>query len=256
MFEARFQSFDDRTERGASAPRVAALRAELIRRGLDGFVVPRTDRYQNEYVPPCAERLAFITGFSGSAGLAVVLAERAVLFVDGRYQLQAAEEVDGAIFTIEHLIERPPPAWLEANLRGGQKLGYSPWLHTVDGAERLAKACAAAGASLAVIGDAEEVETLVEPVRDADGLVIEATFLEPDAALARERGHLTAADAGRLAAAAGVGALYLTHISGRYDPAAIAAEAAQHFPDARVVGDFDRITVQPRAALAPKRPAI
>ena len=114
----------------------------------------------------------------------------------------------------------------------------------------------AAGASLAVIGDAEEVETLVEPVRDADGLVIEATFLEPNAALARERGHLTAADAGRLAAAAGVGALYLTHISGRYDRAAIAAEATQHFPDARVVGDFDQITVQPRAALAPKRPAI
>ena len=153
MFEARFQSFDDRTERGASAPRVGALRAELARRGLDGFVVPRTDRYQNEYVPPCAERLAFVTGFSGSAGLAIVLADRAVLFVDGRYQLQAAEEVDGALFTIEHLIERPPPAWIEANLREGQKLGYSPWLHTVDGAERLAKACTAAGASLVPVAD-------------------------------------------------------------------------------------------------------
>ena len=103
---------------------------------------------------------------------------------------------------------------------------------------------AAAGASLAVIGDAEEVETLVEPVRGTDALVIEATFLEQDAALARERGHLTAGDAGRLAAAAGVGALYLTHISGRYDPAAIAAEAAQHFPNARVVSDFEKVTVR------------
>jgi ribonuclease Z len=99
------------------------------------------------------------------------------------------------------------------------------------------------GTSLAVIGDAEEIGTLVEAVRGADALVVEATFLEPDAALARQRGHLTAGDAGRLAAAAGVGALYLTHISGRYDPAAIAAEAAQHFPTVRVVSDFDRVTV-------------
>lgn len=103
------------------------------------------------------------------------------------------------------------------------------------------------GASLAVVGDAEEVETLVEPIRGADALVIEATFLEQDAVLAHERGHLTAADAGWLAAAAGVGALYLTHISGRYDPAAVAAEAAQHFPAAKVVGDFERVTVQARA---------
>jgi ribonuclease Z len=104
------------------------------------------------------------------------------------------------------------------------------------------------GASLAVVGDAEEVESLVEPARGADALVIEATFLEEDAALAHERGHLTAADAGWLAARAGVGALYLTHISGRYDPAAIAVEAAQHFPEVKVVADFDRATVQARAS--------
>ena len=103
---------------------------------------------------------------------------------------------------------------------------------------------ALAGASLAVVGDAEEVASLVEPVRGADALVIEATFLEADAAMALERGHLTAADAGWLAAVAGVGSLYLTHISGRYDPADIAAEAARHFPNVRVVADFDRIAVQ------------
>jgi ribonuclease Z len=103
-----------------------------------------------------------------------------------------------------------------------------------------------AGTSLVVIGDAEEVETLVEPARGADALVIEATFLEPDEALARQRGHLTAGDAGRLAAEAGVGALYLTHISGRYDPAAIAAEAARHFPSARVVSDFEKVTAPAR----------
>jgi len=153
MFEARFQSFDDRGERGAAAPRVAALRAELSRRGLDGFLVPRADRFQNEYVPPCAERLAWLTGFTGSAGLALVLADRAVLFVDGRYQVQAREEVDDAIFLLAHLVEQPPPDWIEANLRPETKLGYSPWLHSVDGAERLAKACAAAGASLVAVED-------------------------------------------------------------------------------------------------------
>jgi ribonuclease Z len=102
---------------------------------------------------------------------------------------------------------------------------------------------AAAGISLAVVGDAEEVESLSAPVSGADALVIEATFLEADAALAAERGHLTAAQAGRLAAAAEVGALYLTHVSGRYDPADIAAEAGRFFPNVPVANDFDRVTV-------------
>ena len=146
MFEAHFQSFDDRSDSGAAAERVAALRMELLVRGLDGFVVPRADRFQNEYVPPSDERLAWLTGFSGSAGMAIVLADRAVLFVDGRYQVQVREEVDGAVFAIEHLVENPPPAWIKANLPAGAKLGYSPWLHTIDGAERLAKACGEARA--------------------------------------------------------------------------------------------------------------
>ena len=148
MFEARFQSFEDQAERGASAERLAALRAELARRGLDGFIVPRADRYQNEYVPPSDARLAWLSGFTGSAGVAIVLADRAAIFVDGRYKVQVAEEVDSASFTVEHLVERPPGAWIEANLAAGKKLGYSPWLHTVDGAEQLAKACAAAGGNL------------------------------------------------------------------------------------------------------------
>jgi Xaa-Pro aminopeptidase len=153
MFEAHFQSFEDRGGRDDSAPRLAALRAELKRRGLDGFVVPRADRYQNEYVPPCAERLAWLTGFAGSAGLAIVLADRAVLFVDGRYTVQARDEVDAAAFAIEHLVEHPPTVWIEEHLPAGAKLGYSPWLHTVDGAERLGKACEAAGGSLVAVAD-------------------------------------------------------------------------------------------------------
>ena len=89
MFEARLQSFEDRTERAASGPRVAALRTELARHDLTGWIVPRADRHQNEYVPAREERLAWLTGFTGSAGAAIVLMERAVLFVDGRYTLQA-----------------------------------------------------------------------------------------------------------------------------------------------------------------------
>jgi Xaa-Pro aminopeptidase len=153
MFEAIFQTFEDRSDPGQSAGRVAALRAELKLRGLDGFIVPRSDEFQNEYVPPSAERLAWLTGFTGSAGLAIVLADRAVLFVDGRYQVQVREEVDSAIFTIEHLVENPPPAWIEGNLPAGTQLGYSPWLHTIEGAERFAKACATAGASLVAVDD-------------------------------------------------------------------------------------------------------
>jgi Xaa-Pro aminopeptidase len=147
MFEARFQSFDD-PQPAQTGPRVQALRAELSRRGLSGFVLPRADRHQNEYLAPAEERLAWLTGFSGSAGTAVVLADRAALFVDGRYTLQAGQQVDAAVFAIVPIAETSVERWLEANLPAGAKLGFDPWLHTVDGAERLARACSDAGATL------------------------------------------------------------------------------------------------------------
>jgi len=153
MFEAKFQTFDDRNERAAVAARVAALRAELTRRGLDGFIVPRADRQQNEYVPPSEERLAWLTGFTGSAGCAVVLADKAALFVDGRYTVQAGEQTDTTLFAIAHVIDTPPEQWLETNLTAGATFGYDPWLHTSDGAEKLAKACATAGATLVPVAD-------------------------------------------------------------------------------------------------------
>ena len=127
---------------------VDRLRDELARRRLDGFVVPRADEHQGEYVPPCAERLAWLTGFTGSAGLAVVLDDRAALFVDGRYTLQAAAESDGRVFALQHLVAQPPEAWPAENLAEGRRLGFDPWLHTADGAERLAAACARAKAEL------------------------------------------------------------------------------------------------------------
>ncbi len=153
MFEAHFQTFDDSSERAESAARVECLRAELKRRGLSGFVVPRADRQQNEYLPASEERLAWLTGFTGSAGAAVVLAETAAVFVDGRYTVQAAAQVDDALFAIEHLVERPPEQWLEQNLKAGDKIGFDPWLHTNENAERLRQACATAGAELVAVGD-------------------------------------------------------------------------------------------------------
>ena len=159
MFEARFQSFDDSSERGHSAARVAALRAELKRRGLDGFVVPRADRQQNEYLPASEERLSWLTGFTGSAGAAVVLTERAAVFVDGRYTVQANAQIDGSVFTIEHLVDRPSEQWIERNLSRGGRLGYDPWLHTSDQVEKLRKACATAGADLVAV-DSNPIDAL------------------------------------------------------------------------------------------------
>jgi Xaa-Pro aminopeptidase len=202
MFEAHFQSFEDRSASGDSASRLAGLRAELKRRGLDGFIVPRADRYQNEYVPPCAERLAWLTGFTGSAGLAIVLADRAVLFVDGRYTVQARDEVDAAAFAIDHLVEHPPPQWIEQNLPAGAKLGYSPWLHTVDGAERLAKACEAAGGSLvAVAANPIDACWQARPAPPLGAVVLhDVRYAGEDAAakLARVRAELAKLNAGAL----------------------------------------------------------
>jgi Xaa-Pro aminopeptidase len=147
-FHAKFQTFDDSADTQDVPARLDALRAELGRRGLDGFVIPHADRHQNEYLPPNEERLAWLTGFTGSAGAAIVLADRAVLFVDGRYTLQARDQTDPRLFTIEHLVDTPPAVWIEMNLLAGKRLGFDPWLHTAEGAERLSKACANAGAVL------------------------------------------------------------------------------------------------------------
>ncbi|MGC2717805.1 MAG: aminopeptidase P family protein [Pseudolabrys sp.] len=159
MFEARFQSFDDSSERAQSAARVAELRAELERRGLDGFMVPRADRQQNEYLPASEERLAWLTGFTGSAGAAAVLSDRAALFVDGRYTVQASSQVDSNIFSLEHMVEHPAEQWLEQNLKNGTKLGYDPWLHTSEQAEKLKKACLSAGAELVAV-DSNPIDSL------------------------------------------------------------------------------------------------
>src|SRR3954452_19530186 len=148
MFEALFQTFDEPESGVALTARLSALREELARRNLSGFVVPRADQQQNEYVPPSEERLAWLTGFTGSAGQAVVLPHEAAIFVDGRYTLQAAKQVDRKAWTIEPLADPPPENWLTKHLKTGDRLGFDPWLHTSAAADRLARACAQAGAEL------------------------------------------------------------------------------------------------------------
>jgi len=140
-------------QRTGTAGRVAALRAELERRGLAGFVVPRADEHQGEYVSPRAERLAWLTGFTGSAGLAIVMQQAAAIFVDGRYTLQVTQQVETSLFVTRHLTDQPPEAWIAENLPAGGKLGYDPWLHTPDGLEGLRRAAVRAGGELVACAD-------------------------------------------------------------------------------------------------------
>jgi Xaa-Pro aminopeptidase len=133
------------------AVRLGRLRQQLVSQGLDGFIVPRADEHQGEYVPPRGQRLAWLTGFTGSAGAAIVLRDRAALFVDGRYTLQAAAQVDTQVFEIHHLIDEPPERWIGTALTAGAVLGYDPWLHTPNDVERLRAATEKVGASLRAV---------------------------------------------------------------------------------------------------------
>jgi Xaa-Pro aminopeptidase len=152
MFESYYQSFEDQADSSQGAVRVAALRAELARLGLDGFLIPRADEHQDEYVPACEERLAWLSGFTGSAGLAIVLKECAAIFVDGRYSLAVRDQVDLTIFSPVALTETSPQDWLKANLQPNMRLGYDPWLHTPSQLERIGKIVQAVGAELVAVG--------------------------------------------------------------------------------------------------------
>lgn len=143
-----FQSFEEVSSPGAAPERVAALRREIKSRGLDGFLVPHSDEYQNEFLPPEAERLRWLTGFSGSAGAAIILAGNAALFVDGRYTLQARNQVDGSLFELLQIPEGKPSKWLKGKLPDGGRIGYDPRLHTVKEVERLSESLGKAGIEL------------------------------------------------------------------------------------------------------------
>ena len=137
------QDFRRRTTPDTGAARLAALRAAMAEAGVDAFLVPRADAHQGENVAPRDERLAWLTGFTGSAGLAVVTADRAVVFVDGRYRLQVRGQVDPDRFEVAPHPRRTSrrTGW-PRRCRGGGRLGFDPWLHTAKEIEELGEALA------------------------------------------------------------------------------------------------------------------
>ncbi|WP_020174726.1 aminopeptidase P family protein [Methyloferula stellata] len=151
MFEALYQTFEDSADSSQSAERVAALRSTFRKYQIDGYLIPRADRHQNEYVAPADERLAWLSGFTGSAGLAIVLRRQAVLFIDGRYTLAVQSQIDPEVFEPVALAQISPDRWLETKLRKGSRIGYDPWLHTPGQIARYAVAAAKAGAELVAV---------------------------------------------------------------------------------------------------------
>ena len=141
------QSFQETTSPSFGETHLPLVRARMAEQGLDGFLVPHEDEHQNEYLPEANERLAWLTGFSGSAGAAVVMQDRAAVFADGRYTVQVRAQVDPAQFEILDLVEGGVPAYLERAPKGSV-IGYDPRLHSPDALARLERSAAKAGASL------------------------------------------------------------------------------------------------------------
>src|SRR6202000_1721118 len=131
------QTFDETTHPSFGPKRVPLIRQPMASQGLDGFLVPHEDEHQNEYLPAANDRLAWATGFTGSAGAAVILADKAAGFVDGRYTLPVRDQVDESLFEIRDLMDGGVTAWLEASLAAGQTVGYDPRLHSPQALERL-----------------------------------------------------------------------------------------------------------------------
>jgi Xaa-Pro aminopeptidase len=130
------------------ADRLKALREQLKASQLDGFVVPLTDEHMSEYVGSYAQRLAWLTGFQGSAGSAVVLPEEAAIFVDGRYTLQVRQQVSETEWSYQSVPETSTTQWLEEHAPEGARIGYDPWLHTRDWVAKAKEALASRGAEL------------------------------------------------------------------------------------------------------------
>ena len=137
----------------APPDRIAALRKNMLKLGLDGFLVPLSDEHQGEFIATRSQRLAWLTGFGGSAGIAIVMADNAAIFVDGRYTLQVNEQVDTNVFVPQHLAETPPDKWLQNTAQLGGKIGFDPWLHTPTGINKFYEACAAVGAELIPVSE-------------------------------------------------------------------------------------------------------
>jgi Xaa-Pro aminopeptidase len=148
-----YQSFEEASAPAASGDRVTALVKELKSRRLKGFLVPHSDQHQNEFLPPSEERLAWLTGFNGSAGVAIVTDRGSALFVDGRYILQARKQVDRHLFEVLQIPETKPSRWLVDTLARGNAVGYDPALHTIKEIDRLTKTLGTAGIRLTPVPD-------------------------------------------------------------------------------------------------------
>jgi Xaa-Pro aminopeptidase len=189
----------------APSERLAALRAELKRRDIAGFVVPRTDEYQGEYVPARADRLRWLTGFSGSAGAAVVCIKAAAIFVDGRYTLQVEQEVDTAAFEVRHLATERPWDWAAEALPKGARLGYDPWLLTAAEVARYRDAVEGAGGELVPLD-----ENPIDAVWQDQPAAPLAPVVPHDLAYAGKPSSEKRTELGEGLAAAGVDAAVLT----------------------------------------------
>ncbi|MBO6902465.1 MAG: aminopeptidase P family protein [Rhizobiaceae bacterium] len=206
-----FQEFDSVANPAQGPARVALLREKLDELQLDGFLIPRADEHQGEYVAHRSERLQWMTGFTGSAGAALVLRGSAHLFVDGRYTLQARQQSDPATFTVEDLVATPPSKWLAENAVTGWKIGIDPWLHTISEAKALRKALEGKGGSLATL-DVNPVDEIWE---DQPQPPLGAVAVHPIAFCGEE----AAAKLARISAAvSGAGARYVILT----DPASLA----------------------------------
>src|SRR3954466_8506507 len=141
------QTFDESTDPSFGSKHLPRVRDAMARQGLDGFLVPHEDEHQNEYLPKANDRLAWATGFTGSAGAAVIMKDRAAVFVDGRYTLQVRDQVDQQVFEIRDLVEGGVPAYLEEATRGAV-IGYDARLHSPSALDGLKAAAHRAGAVL------------------------------------------------------------------------------------------------------------
>jgi len=142
------QTFDETTDPSFGPKHLPLIRKAMADQGLDGLLVPHEDEHQNEYLPAANDRLGWATGFTGSAGAAVIFQDKAAIFVDGRYTLQVRDQVDAATFEIRDIMDGGVGAYLETAARPGQAIGYDPRLHSPDALERLKSAAAKAGAKL------------------------------------------------------------------------------------------------------------
>jgi Xaa-Pro aminopeptidase len=252
------------------ADRLAALRDELARRRLDGFVVPLTDEHMSEYVGAYAQRLAWLTGFEGSAGTAVVLPEQAAIFVDGRYTLQVREQVSATEWSYQSVPDTSVASWLKDNARPGARIGYDAWLHTRGWVEAADKALAARGATLVAV-DTNPIDAVWadRPEPSDARLVVQRDELAGRSAAAKRQDiaeWLTAQDADAVVLSALDSIAWAFNVRGKdvartpvalayalvhadstaelfVDPGKIDEAVAQHLGNA--------VTVRPRDAFAP-----